>query len=111
MPEWKDLGLTYEQALHGIQSAILQRISHDTNMSGEWSKLPDRNTSFAGPKHLRVGVDTSKAEQGALAALLVRKGVITKEEYFEEMRLALNQELANYESMLSEILGYVVSFR
>lgn len=86
----RDLGLTYEQAAHGIQTAVLHRmqLNHEpgTDLTGP-----------ASPKHLRVGVNIRAAEFGALAKLLIDKGVFTPAEIREEMRLALNDELARYE--------------
>jgi hypothetical protein len=77
-------GERYMRAAHGIQSAI--------------AFLMNRGPRFAGvePKHLRVGIDTSKAEFGALAELLIRKGVITEGEYVEAMTTGLERELERY---------------
>jgi hypothetical protein len=76
----RDLGLTYEQAAHGVQTAI----AFDMENGGK----------AATPKHLRVGVDMSKADMLGLTMLLISKGIITQEEYAEHMRLAANEELA-----------------
>jgi hypothetical protein len=77
----KDLGLSYATAAHGVQTAVAHRINlgHKT----------------AEPKHLRVGVNLSKADMFGLACLLIDKGIITQEEYLEYMRLGVNTELAN----------------
>lgn len=64
---------------HAIQSAIAFQIQ--------------AGCEAATPKHLRVGVDTSKADHGALVKLLVEKGVFTEEEYFVEMIAGLEREL------------------
>jgi hypothetical protein len=77
--EWRDMGLSYEAALHGIQSAVAFRLS-----SG-WDG--------ASPKHLRTGLNSAMVEHSALAQLLMKKGVFTEAEYLEEMRLAMNNEL------------------
>jgi len=84
MWERKDLGLSYEAAAHGVQTAI----AHEMNLK----------RSATDPKHLRVGIDMQKADLGGLAMLLVDKGVFTQEEYFEYMRLAANYELAMREA-------------
>jgi hypothetical protein len=76
----RDLGLTYVQAAHGVQTAI----AFDMENGG----------TATTPKHLRVGVDMSKSDMLGLAMLLISKGVITQEEYIEHMRLAANEELA-----------------
>jgi hypothetical protein len=78
----RDLGLSYEQAAHGVQSAI----AHEMNLPTK-SKATD-------PKHMRVGIDMSKADQLGLVELLIAKGVFTAEEYIEYMRLSANEELA-----------------
>jgi hypothetical protein len=78
--EWKDMGLSYEAALHGVQSAMAFRIGR-----GGWDG--------ANPKHLRTGMSSAMVNCAALAQLLMKKGVFTEEEYLEEMRLAMNNEL------------------
>lgn len=84
MWERKDLGLSYQEAVHGIQTAI----AYDMG----------RGRKTTEPKHMRTGIDLSKAEQGGLAMLLVDKGVFTWQEYAEYMRLAANHELAMREA-------------
>lgn len=81
-----DLGLTYEQAAHGVQTAIKYAMETDPEYKAHE------------PKHMRTGVDMSKADQAGLAMLLINKGVFTLEEYCEAMRLHANQELAMREA-------------
>lgn len=83
-----DLGLTYEQAAHGIQSVKMNELN---------SPFGHAEKSKFEPKHIRTGIDLSKAEQMGLASLLIDKGVFTREEYGEYMRLAANTELAREE--------------
>ena len=92
-----DLGLTYEEAAHGVQSAI----AHDMSKGGKATE----------PKHLRVGVDMSKADMLGLASLLIEKGVFTQEEYIEAMRLAANHELNMREKEAKAATGLSLSFR
>ena len=73
----RDLGLTYEEALHGCQSAIAM-------FGGRGME----------PKHLRVGVNSALVSNQALVSLLVDKGLFTLEEYMEYLRLAMNEEVA-----------------
>jgi hypothetical protein len=87
----KDLGLTYEQAAHGVQSAIAHKIG--TGWNG------------ASDKHLRVGVDMSKSDMYGLVELLIAKGVFTGEEYIEHIRLAANTELAMHEEHINAEYG------
>lgn len=101
MRKLRDLGLSYEEALHGLQTAVL----HDMNV---WERKNDgirikdevlrtRDTHPNGPKHLRVGHDCRASDHMALVSLLIEKGIITEEEYAERVRLALNDELAGRE--------------
>jgi len=76
----RDLGLTYEQAAHGVQTAIAHGIT--------------KGDSATVPKHMRTAIDMSKADMLGLATLLISKGLITQEEYIEHMRLGANEELA-----------------
>lgn len=58
------------------------------------------------PKHLRVGVDLRAVEHGALVSLLIKKGLITKEEYTEELLEYMEQEVKNWEKRLREEYGH-----
>ena len=80
----KDLGLSYEEAAHGIQSAV----AHEIGLGRK----------VITPKHMRTSIELSRADQGGLALLLIAKGVFTAEEYAEAMRLAANTELAMREA-------------
>ena len=90
----RDLGLTYEEAAHGVQSAIAYDI-------GQGRKTTE-------PKHMRVGIDLSKADMLGLAVLLIDKGIITSEEYIEAVRLSANEELAMREE---EVKDFNLKFR
>jgi hypothetical protein len=92
-----DLGLSYEEAMHGVQSAIAYEMGQAV-VNGH--RHPPTE-----PKHLRVGVDGSKSDQGGLATLLIEKGVFTLEEYQEAMRLAANEELYKYQAMYGVTFG------
>lgn len=95
----RDQGMDYEQALHAIQSAIKfdleQKFPH--GLAGA--------DLMAVIKHIRTGVDGSKAEQAGLAGLLIAKKVFTVKEYAEWMRLAANEEYARYEEHIREVYG------
>jgi hypothetical protein len=88
----KDLGLSYRDALHGVQSAI----SYEMEMG------IGRATH---PKHLRVGVDSAMISDAAVVRLLIEKGVFTEEEFEESLRLQANYELDSYQQK------YKVAFR
>lgn len=87
---FKDLGLSYTEALHGVQSAIAFEIEHELDIG-----LPTIR------KHLRVGIDSAHAVNAALAELLIRKGLITRSDYEESIRLLMNNELALYEERIN----------
>ena len=100
----KDLGLTYEAAGHGIQSAL----RYDMTQRG----IPDdeQDATLKYIKHLRVGVDMRASDAFGLVELLISKGVITLEEYIEHMRLAANHELARYERHMRDQYGLPEEF-
>jgi hypothetical protein len=49
------------------------------------------------PKHLRVGVNSALVESGALAELLIGKGLITRTEYLRMLDKYWAEEHARYE--------------
>jgi len=91
MRDLRDLGLTYEQAAHGVQSAIKYEI-----------EMMQRNVSDH-IKHLRTGIDCRAANEQGLANLLIKKGVFTQEEYLEYIRTSMNEELARYQDYMREM--------
>lgn len=89
----RDLGLSYDEALHGVQTAIKYELEKD-----------NRNALDI-IKHLRVGLDARGADAQGLASLLIQKGVFTLDEYLEYMRIAMNEELARYTQHCRETYG------
>lgn len=89
--KFRDLGLDYNAAAHGVQSAIKFEIERDLRSAGLGPEAIDAL------KHLRVGIDSRAADTSGIAGLLMKKGVFTLDEYTEHMRLAMNEELARYE--------------
>lgn len=79
----------YMAAAHAVQSGI--------------AMLMQRNKNLGHPKHLQVGVDTMKVEQGGLAKLLIDKGLFTWPEYFEAMADAMEDEVRRSEAELSQL--------
>ena len=61
------------------------------------------------PKHLRVGVNTSLVNSSALAALLMKKGLITPMEYWEALVEGMEAEVKDYEARLSSQFGKPVT--
>ena len=76
----------YLDAAHAVQSGL--------------AMMEHSNPRLFEPKHLRVGIDTSKVEQGGLAALLIRKGVFTEAEYIAAMADAMEDEQRRSEQEL-----------
>lgn len=56
-------------------------------------------------KHLRVGINTAHVDHSALATLLIKKGIITQEEYMDALVEAMETEVKRYERHLSELYG------
>lgn len=81
---FRDLGLDYETAAHGVQSAI------------KYEKQNDPRSADTEIKHLRVGIDMRAAEHAGLIKLLIDAGIFSEATYIETMRLAANEELARY---------------
>lgn len=109
----RDLGLTYEEAAHGIQTAVLHEMNlREIELAQELAirnggtvitfdpvTLRTHDKHPNGPKHLRTGLNLSKSDMFGLALLLMAKGVITEAEYVEAMRLGANEELARYQQL------------
>ena len=57
------------------------------------------------PKHLRVGIDTSKVEHAGLVTLLISKGIFTEAEYFTAMADAMEAEKARLEAEIGAKLA------
>jgi hypothetical protein len=93
----RDLGLDYNSAAHGVQSAI----------RFEMTKLgiPDSGPIVDFIKHLRVGLDCRAADMAGLSGLLIKKKIISLNEYNEYMRLAMNEELARYQDHVRKTYG------
>lgn len=83
--------LSYEQAIHGIQTGIALEI--------------ERGSDCATPKHLRVGINSAMCEHAALIRLLIAKGIITEEEYAEAITDEFNRELERVEKVVNAQYG------
>jgi hypothetical protein len=95
----RDLELTYEGAMHGVQSALRY------DMTKKGFDDDEVNLIVNMLKHLRVGLNMRAADAAGLATLLIAKGVITEAEYNEQMRLAANEELARCEDYIRATYG------
>jgi hypothetical protein len=84
----------YHDAGHRIQTAIAFLMGRD----------PDHAPTQ--PKHLRVGIDLSKADMAGLVRLLIAKGVFTEAEYIDAITQAATDEANTYEKEVQDILGH-----
>lgn len=78
-------------AMHAMQSGVAMEMNFD---SGPTS-----------PKHLRVGVNSALRDQASLVGLLVKKGVISMEEYAEAIVSGAEEEAKRYKEHLSRHYG------
>jgi hypothetical protein len=81
----------YLALCHAMQAGVAMKINIDS-----------KDTT---PKHLRVGVNAAMCEHGALAGLLMSKGIITEDEYLDALIETMEREVQNYQSMLQEHYG------
>jgi hypothetical protein len=79
----------YERLGHAIQSGVSY----------------DQNPHTKDPKHLAVGNCMRASDHAALAALLMEKGIFTREEYEAALIDALKAEKARWEAYLAEQYG------
>jgi hypothetical protein len=89
----KDLGLTYAEAAHAMQTAV----KYEIDMVPTNADSTGLDSSASNRKHLRVGVNSAMVNDLAVASLLIAKGVFTKEKYAEAVRIAMNNEVALFE--------------
>lgn len=85
---------TYIEAVHAMQSgaaAMIGIASSDTE-----------------PKHLRVGINIALRDHASLFELLIKKNIITEEEYLEAVTDGMNKEVEGYEKKLSEKTGSII---
>lgn len=80
---------TYVQAMHAVQAGVAMRLNF----------YPDST------KQVRVGITSAHVTDKAVADLLIAKGVFTKEEYLEQVRLTAIEEAESLERELSELTG------
>ena len=66
-------------------------------------------TDSHSPKHLRTGVNLALCGEAALTDLLIKKGIITEEEYFDSQVEGMKREVAEYEARLSAHFGKPVT--
>lgn len=67
--------------------------------------LMNHGDTLAEQKHLRVGLDLRAADAGALAGLLISKGVFTEREYNDAMIAGLEKEVYRLTVEIEQRLG------
>ncbi len=91
MSKVDELRKRYDVAMHGMQAGV----ALDDGIGAPNLK----------PKHLRVGVNSALVDSGALAHALIKKGILTEEEYFESLVEVAELEHKKYEDEHSARLG------
>ena len=76
----------YFDACHQMQTAVAIEITRDP--------------AIGSPKDVRVGVNSALASIGALAGLLISKGVFTMEEYTKANADAMEREVQMHRELL-----------
>lgn len=84
----------YIRAGHAVQSGVKTEL-----------ELLGAQRAGADPKHLRVGVNMAMVDSGAVATLLIKKGIITEEEYLEALAVGVEEEVKKYEERLFKKTG------
>lgn len=84
----------YKKACHAMQSGVEMMMHY--------------NPMETSSKHLRVSVNSSMVEFGALVRILISKGIITEEEFAKGLADQMEEEAASYSQKLSDLMGVVV---
>lgn len=80
--------------MHAIQSCIALGMNHP------------EITTYGDPKHMQVGIVSTFVTLHAFAEILIRKGIMTREEYHAQMVLSTRQELERLTAEAQERLGH-----
>jgi len=91
MKSLEELKEEYKSLCHAMQSGVAAKMNVDD--------------SECKPKHLRVGVNSSMVDSSALARLLMRKGIIVEQEYYEILVEVMREEVESYKKFLSDHYG------
>ena len=84
-------------AAHAMQSGV----AFEMGQAERRGKIESSVT----PKSLRVGVNTALCDSGALARLLIVKGLITAKEYTGAIAVEMENEKGRYEERIRKDLG------
>lgn len=69
----------------------------------------EKDPSGTSPKHLRVGINSAMVEHGALVSLMVKKGLITEDEYYDSLIEFMEREVQRYRDELEAIYGVKIN--
>jgi hypothetical protein len=83
----------YTKALHAMQTGVMYQME------------PSGNPAETQPKHLRVGVNAALIDSGAMAKLLIDKGIITLDEYQAALADMAEREVAHYTELVNRQFG------
>lgn len=81
----------YSDAVQAMQSGVMGEMPYNPNPTS--------------PKHLRVGINVALVDHGSLVRGLVKKGVITNEEYYQWIAEGMEAEHKRYEAYLTKMFG------
>lgn len=81
----------YIEALHAMQAGVARM-----------QEIEPRSTTA---KHLRVGINATRSDQGALIDLLIEKGIFTLDEYELKALEYMEREKKSHEDLLLEKTG------
>lgn len=87
----------YNAAAHAMQSGIAMLMNYPADMAA------------VAPKHLRVGINSAHVTDAALAALLMEKGIFTREEYGTAVADAMERERDRCAKTVEALLGRPVT--
>jgi hypothetical protein len=98
-----DYHARYQALAHAIQTGVAttHQLDEVDVIKGTMTKTQPETS----PKMLRTGVNMALIEEGALAHLLIGKGIITAEELAAALIIKLEAEVESYETKLGERLG------
>lgn len=81
----------YTKLMHAMQSGVAMEMNYD-----------EQSTT---PKHLRVGVNSALVDTSAMSTLLIKKGLITEEEYYDSIIEQAEKEVNTYKKRLEIRFG------
>lgn len=96
-----DLQRRYHASLHGMQSGVAFFLEKAAAGDKQAARQFD-------PKHTRVGINSAMVDSAALAKLLMGKGLITEEEYWEQLVAEAEAERLRYQKLINDLYGLIV---